>query len=1103
MMEEAERIMAEIKGRRCRRAGADGEQEGARMLLENIRADMSDLSQTVQDVLKRTADVLTAANVSVAAAAEQLSSVQETVEKTHRLNLEGAAGLENLQTVLAALRRERTTVPLAMERLYDTMKKTKDALLVFQKMKNEEEDLAAQVDGGELGLFGKLNATWKCVTRTDAVTRAEGHAEELSAAASQLEQVLQNAASSRELLRIFEADESVAWLSQAANQALRDLEEGGLIISAEGMEDLSADLHAEANHTRRRFKTVSRALNAQRDSVKKQEKKAEMLKASVLNLGGSIKQIERGDTKDLMEFVRITTSAVNAKVSKVKERLGNISLEVRRIHSARFSGNFLTDANRAVKRLNGVLPVLEDKLEQIEALGEDTSPSAEVTESIQRIKDIIDEARSFVNRLPLATTFSGKSHIELHPPRNLEDIKAFTAVDLLLNLHHGEPMAARGRRRHKHRDENSHFVLYLGTRDTFGDYFAMVIRDTKLICLYKLGGVAHEMETSQISTGNVNSSCFDRIVFQRVYQDATVGVTKNFTSQKPVSLPPKQNLPDTTSSIMNLDSQRAVFYVGGYPKEFNPPEELRYPKFRGAMKLSYVNDIPVNLFNYRSAVNMQTKQSTAKVLQTESCDYYDGTGYRMAFLKEPQKKKRWLFRFNTRSRETNALLFYIGNEESFFCVCVERGFLVVEGQQGGRQLRNQSSAPVSLFKKFAVVIGDRFVVRYGSEQIHTDHLQTNYMWWYMGGLPAWLRRRHNITAAPLRGCVDDVTADAEFVEYNKTVGVGGGCPLSLLGVRAAAMHSTLPADSLFVCSGQSRVSLGFSSTSRHAVLLNCGSQSFTSGHDLQLSLADGFTIFRGYNYTLTSGKRYNDGAWHYLSAEWRPTGLGLTIDNVNVIQKQAPPVTRQDEQFKVCIANLYTRRDDSKFIPADLSSLSHAGDVVPGWCSLKFQSLAGAGCRHQQAQYEHQFSEASWLSYTFPEEELNYRPHFSLHIKTKSSKGLILHVAGSGVVPRLALYMANGKIRMSLGQNKVIYHKKKSNDGGWHMVEFSVENSTFHLLVDGVRAPDGQLPGNEGSSLRLRKDVKTCTWEGIRKRRQRKDTTFLQAASSAVYGISK
>lgn len=62
------------------------------------------------------------------------------------------------------------------------------------------------------------------------------------------------------------------------------------------------------------------------------------------------------------------------------------------------------------------------------------------------------------------------------------------------------------------------------------------------------------------------------------------------------------------------------------------------------------------------------------------------------------------------------------------------------------------------------------------------------------------------------------------------------------------------------------------------------------------------------------------------------------------------------------------------------------------------------------------------------------RPHFSLDINTKSSKGLILHVAGRGAVPLLALYMANGKIKMSLGQNRIIQHKEKSNDGNWHRV---------------------------------------------------------------------
>lgn len=106
----------------------------------------------------------------------------------------------------------------------------------------------------------------------------------------------------------------------------------------------------------------------------------------------------------------------------------------------------------------------------------------------------------------------------------------------------------------------------------------------------------------------------------------------------------------------------------------------------------------------------------------------------MAFIKVPDEKKRRLYKFGTKSRETDALLFYIGNQvgcfrlnwteapvkylvcravcstnihaidivfyvlqESFFCVFVERGYLMLQGQQAGRELRAQSAEKVSLF----------------------------------------------------------------------------------------------------------------------------------------------------------------------------------------------------------------------------------------------------------------------------------------------------------------------------------------------------------------------------------------------------------------------
>ncbi|KAM6921996.1 uncharacterized protein FYW49_007623 [Xenentodon cancila] len=115
------------------------------------------------------------------------------------------------------------------------------------------------------------------------------------------------------------------------------------------------------------------------------------------------------------------------------------------------------------------------------------------------------------------------------------------------------------------------------------------------------------------------------------------------------------------------------------------------------MKLTYMNDKPARLFNYKQAVTVGVKQPAVKIPQTEVSDYYQGTGYRMAYVKEPDKKKRRPIKFHMKSRETNALLFCAGSEELFWCLFVERGLLVLQGQQEDRKLRVQSPDRVSLF----------------------------------------------------------------------------------------------------------------------------------------------------------------------------------------------------------------------------------------------------------------------------------------------------------------------------------------------------------------------------------------------------------------------
>uniref|UniRef100_A0A8D3CTX3 Laminin, alpha 3 n=1 Tax=Scophthalmus maximus TaxID=52904 RepID=A0A8D3CTX3_SCOMX len=1099
MMEEAQHIVQEMRERGCsaQRDSAGREQEEAHRALDNITVHA--LSQSADSSLREMAELL--------------SSAADGVNRTQSLNRKSRVTLQHLQ-----MKRERSALLPVSESTKDLLENITDIFLMLEEIKKQFENHAAQLDGARGELRKKSNDIFQTKARVDVVNKAMEHAEQFNRAAAEFQQVLHNANYSNELLSVrskeahnrvinaIEKAETAANQSrEAADQTLKHVTEGGLVDGAEGLKENSTRLQTEAPHIQSDHKMLSHAVNGHKGRVKMQKGKSASLRMGISTVTGDLQTIRGDDTKVLIESAKTAASASNHTVRDLTERLRNISQEVEGMTLTSVGanmGNMLSDVENTLKKFKTAFPVLTTNLQQVEALKRKAPPSANMTESIQRIKDVIEETRNFVNRLSIATTFNGKGHVELRPPRNLEDVKAFTAVDLLLNRHRNNPYEAdrrRKQRRDKHRDVDL-FVFYLGNKNASGDYIGMAIRDGVLVCVYKLGGVVHEVETSQITTtASVNASDFDRVTFHRVYQDAEVNIIKNFTSQRPTRLAPHRNLPNTMSGVLDLDPDTVVFYVGGYPDDFVPPLELRYSGYRGAMKLSYINDRPVCLFNYKHAVNMDAKQPHLTIPEvSEVSDYYDGTGYRMAFVKGPAKKKKRFFKFHTNSRETDALLFYIGNEESFFCVFVERGFLVLRGQQAGRELRARSAERVSLSDKlFTVTAAERFVVYYGRQQISTDHVHTNYMSYYVGGLPAQLRQRHSITAPPLRGCVGHLTADGEVAEYNRTMGVSNGCPVSLLGVRAATLFSALSIDSLFVRDEQPvRVSLGFRTTDTHGALLRSSSQRSSSALDLQLSLDDGYVVFDSNNHKLKSQEGYSDGKWHYLTAVQRPTGLQLSIDNVNVTQGRSHHVRPVNEHsrsktFIGCIANLHTRRPERSFIPADLSSFSLNGDVVLGLCGLhisphtelspapvlekhqRHEPPSGSRCARRHAhRAEHRlYDEHSWLSYTLPQQDLNYRPHFSLDVKTKSSRGLILHVAGRGVVPLLALYMANGKVKMSLGQNRIIQHKRKSNDGNWHRVKLSVERSTFHLLVDGVRVTDGHLPNNEGSSLELHNPV--------------------------------
>uniref|UniRef100_A0AAV2JQ07 Laminin G domain-containing protein n=1 Tax=Knipowitschia caucasica TaxID=637954 RepID=A0AAV2JQ07_KNICA len=107
----------------------------------------------------------------------------------------------------------------------------------------------------------------------------------------------------------------------------------------------------------------------------------------------------------------------------------------------------------------------------------------------------------------------------------------------------------------------------------------------------------------------------------------------------------------------------------------------------------------------------------------------------------------------------------------------------------------------------------------------------------------------------------------------------------------------------------------------------------------------------------------------------------------------------------------------------------------------------------------------SSLTYSLPLQVLQPRPHFSLDVKTRSHEGLLFFTGTRGGRAHLALYMSKGRIRLSVAKEKEIFNREKYNDGKWHSVMFSLEKKKFRLVVDGIRALDGQLTSAELTSM--------------------------------------
>ncbi|XP_028448187.1 laminin subunit alpha-3 isoform X1 [Perca flavescens] len=1116
MLEDAQRMVKEMENRNftSQKAAAEKEREEAKKLLDYVTANVSKQCDQNEAAAEKLRGLLKGYEAKLNDLDEALKEAGVLLKNANAQNGLNAQTLGVLQKKIDDLKKERKTVEDQIAIAKNELQKTEDLVKMLSDSKMEYEQLAAQLDGAKTDLTKKVNEIVKAAAKEDIVIAAENHAKELSKLAKELEDAVKNASGRTEVRNAKDAIDAYKNITDAINaaeaaaneakgaadNALNNVKNQKLTERAKDLKETGDDLLKNAKAAETDLQGAADNITDLKKRLKNADEKKKALQKDLLNAQNQLNGIKRDDIGGMIDEAKRKASLANDTANATMDKLNGIRKEISNISVTPVHSNLsnvLDDADQLVKDLLKTIPSLNDKISEVENLTSQVAPFTNISEDIRKIKELIEQARDAANRIGIPMKFTGNGYVAMRAPNNLDDLKAYTLLSLSLQRPEGRGDGRRRRRQASNRGDM--FVLYLGNRDSSKNYIGMVLRSNKLYGVYKLNGVEYEMHTDFITMSASETAKFDRVDLQRIYQDAKMNHTKDITSNSLNKLKFEAKVQGKEGkNLLDLSPSDVVFYVGGYPDNFTPPASLNFPKYQGCIEFSSFNDKVVSLYNFEKAEGINSETPCKRYVIPVDTDYYEGTGYGKVVI---DSKRGGVLRIDMTitTRSENGLLLYIGSQDNYFIVTIEKGVIFLRSNLLQAPAANTVKAfPISDWVDILIIASKgKITVRLAGEEVASANIgndQNAFQEFYVGGAPQDLRERDNITMQPFKGCLKNLKLNSVFKTVDEQVGISKGCPTDSLISRKAefSLGSSLSADLAgFSLANDVTVSLGFKSTENEGLIL----QGKQLANGMSLVLENGYVILNFNDKIWKSNKQYQDGQWHYLTVIRKGGRIQLIIDDEDEGQQQdqsgstipdtGGSVFLGKEKFKGCISNLYTRRPDNLYKPEDLSSFKVSGDVLLDVCTVDSlaqlmldraskkdvvmqainESLSACALPALVQNAYRMGGPVSSLSYSLPLQVLQPRPHFSLDIRTRAPEGLLFFAATREGRSHLALYISKGRIRLSVGKQKEIFNREKYNDGKWHSVIFSLEKKKFRLVVDGIRAQDGQLTNAELTSM--------------------------------------
>ncbi|XP_059977874.1 laminin subunit alpha-3 isoform X1 [Lagenorhynchus albirostris] len=1134
---EAESMLRELRNRNFGKnlREAEAEKREAQLLLTRIRSWLENHQVENNGLVKNMRDSLNEYEAKLSDLRAALQEASTQAKQATGLNRENERALESIKRQVKEMNSLQSDFTKHLATADSSLLQTNVALELMSKSHEEYEKLAVTLNEARHELSDKVRELSKSSSKASLVGEAEKHAQSLQELARQLEEIKRNT-SGDELVRcavdaatayenilnaIKAAEDAADKATSASEAALQTVIKEDVPRKAKTLSSNSDKLLNEAKITQKKLQQeISPALNNLLQTLKIMTVQKGLVDTNLTTIRDDLRGIQRDDIDGIINSAKSMVRNANDITNDVLDGLNPIQTDVERIkdtYGSTGSEDFnkaLTDADNSVKKLTSKLP---DLLSKIESINQQLLPLGNISDNMDRIRELIQQARDAANKVAIPMRFNGKSGVEVRLPNDLEDLKGYTSLSLFLQR--PESTESGG-------TENM-FVMYLGNKDASRDYIGMAVVDGQLTSVYNLGEHEAELQVGQTLTrSETQEAVMDRVKFQRIYQFARLNYTRKATSSKPETPQFHDMESGDSNTLLDLDPENVVFYVGGYPSDFRLPSRLRFPPYQGCIELDDLNENVLSLYNFKKTFNLNTTKVEPCRRRKEESDknYFEGTGY----ARVPTQPNAPFPTFGQTIQTTvdRGLLFFAENQDRFISLNIEDGSLMVRyklnseqpKEKGIRGIINDGKDHLILIKIGKAQKLMRINVDSQSIKIEGDIL--DFSTYYLGGIPISIRERFNISTPAFRGCVKNLKKTTGVVRLNDTVGVTKKCSEDWKLVRSASFSrgGQLSFTNLdFPLPSHFQASFGFQTFQPSGILLNHQ----TGASSLQVTLEDGHIELSTRDSSspiFTSPQTYMDGLLHYVSIISDNSGLRLLIDDQALKDNQRLLGFSNSQQslrlggsyFEGCISNVFIQRLSESPEVLDLASKSTKRDVSLGGCSLNespFLMLLNGSMRfnkdktfniHQpwcdtpaasprslkvrgdaqscpplpEAQASHgalRFGDSptSHLLFMLPQEMLKPRSQFAVDLQTTASRGLVFYTGTKNSF--MALYLSKGRLVFALGaggKQLKLKSKEKCSDGKWHTVAFGQDGERGRLVVDGLRAREGSLPGNSTISLR-------------------------------------